>query len=477
MFDGKTMYEIYTKAGGDASGFDAIARYIKDTMPVGGRATSGYLYEGNSPFSYIEGDPISAVVSDGSPLLQWLPSRFINYRFENVKHLEWIGPEDFDGSQTYAEWLNGLTIPECGYGPATDWSGFEYQMSGGSFSWSTKMMKPYLDDNTKYYESSPVYRMRGAEQGMPLTSDREWALARLFFAMVTHMSYVLPFGDRQNSDMEWDGLLKILQPGYVQARRIGSGIPHWADPLYSNGVGVSTPAALLDAIRRNVRRVRNRAMARNWDISFGDMAIVMNPTMWNNLAESIASGAMYKFVNNFNFSGQMSFKDFKDEYRATRTGGLGYGTIDIDASPVPVLVDGSFGRNITIDPGGTPTPAVLGDVLILTRRVNGMVALEQQYVDWTKMDYPTNGLENIVQMPQGHVRAGWVTEANACYYYYAQMAGRIVSYMQQFQSVIQNAAIPTLDTNENESGYFFSQDFYAYNGQRGGAGSALLSPV
>lgn len=474
----KQLYDTYVKSGGDPAGFDAIERFIKDTMPAGGRPEGGYLYEGNSPFSLISGDPISSVVSGGSPLVQWLPSRFINYRFENVDHLEWISPEGFDGSQTYAEWLAGLSIPECGYGPATDWSGFSFQMSGGSFSWSTKMMKPYHDGGTTYYEKQPIYAIRGSSIGQPLSSDREWAIARLFFAAQTHMSYVLPYGDRQNSDMEWDGLLKILTPGYVQNRRIGPGVPHWADPLLVNGVALANASDILQTIRRVVRRLRNRIRARQWSLNFGDMAVVMNTTMWDNLAEAIAAGALYSYTNTYGFDGQISYKDFVDMIQATKQGGLGFGTIEIDGAPIPVLVDDGMGRNVTMDMGGTPTAGVLSDIMVLTRRVNGITLLEQQYVDWSKLDYPTNGMEDIVSMPQGHVRTGWITESNKCFYYYMEMAGRIVTYMQPFQAVIQNVSLATLDTDENESGAFYSPDFYAFGqGNRGGVGNTLLTPI
>jgi hypothetical protein len=484
--EAKFIHDLYTATGGDASGSDAIVRFMKDyqaqtmkdQMPAGGRATTGYLYEGNSPFGLIATDPISQVISGGSPLMNWIPSRYINDRFEHVAHLEWVAPEGFDGSQTYAEWLRTIDIDECGGGPTTTWSGFAYHMQGGRFRWQTKMMKPYPDGGIKYYEGQPIYTLRGSNIGQPLSSDKEWAIARLMMAMQQHYDYVLKYGDRANSNMEWDGLDTILRSGYVQARLDGPGQPHWADPLIINGVGISDVGALLTTIRAAVRRQLTRLRMRNWTLNAGDMAIVMPAVMWDNIAEHVAAGGMYRFTNTYGFTGQVDMSAFIAEYNKVRTGGFGWGNIQVDGTTIPVIVDDNMGMNVTIDPGGeNEAPGIAGDIWILVRRANGMTLLEQQFVDWTKLDYPTNGLENIVPMPQGHIRAGWVTEANACYYYYGEMAGRIVTYMQPLQTVIRNVVVETLDNMEAESGAFYSPNFYAFNGRTGGQGTQLLFPA
>lgn len=473
----KLISQLLESTGGDVVNADGIARYLKDTMPAGGRATNGYLYEGNSPFSIVATDPISLAVTGGSALMNWIPSRYINDRFEYVAHLEWIAPEGFDGSETYAEWLSSIELDECAGGPATDWSGFMYQIEGGRFRWQTKMMKPYLDGGTKYYENQPIYTVRGSNIGMPLSSDREWAIARLFMAMQQHYDYVLKFGDRANSNMEWDGLDTILRAGYVQSRRVGPGVPHWADPYIVNGIAIADVGALLQAIRMTVRKILKRIRVRNWSLAAGDMAIVMPSTMWDNIAEHVAAGGMFKFVNSYGFDGRVDLSSFIAEYNKTREGGFGWGNLSIDGQLIPIIVDDNMGMQVTIDPGGeNEAPGIAGDVWVLTRRVNGMTLLEQQFVDWTKLTYPTNGLENIVKMPQGHVRAGWVTEANSCYYYYAEMGGRVASYMQPLQGAIRNVVVPTLGERENEAGAFYSPDFYPYNGVTGGTGTPLLTP-
>lgn len=474
----KLILELLKATGIDVANADAISRYLKDTMPAAGRPSTGYLYD-RGPFSLIDDDIFSSVVSGGGPLTQWLPSRFINDRFDHISHLEWVAPKGFDGSETYAEFLSNIEIPECGYGPSTSWSGFSYQMQGGSFSWTTDMMKPYQDGGTKYYENSPMYTLRGGNgfSGNPLSSDQEWAVARLFHVLEPHVDYVLKHGDRNNSNMEWDGIEQIIRPGYVQSRRVGPGVPHWADPIVVNGVTLTTIQAALTQIRKVIRRLRNRARSRNWTVQEGDMVVLMSATMWDQLAEYIAMGAMYRYDDTFNFNGEMSYRDFRDEYRDTRTGGIGYGVIPIDGTNIPVLADPNMGINVTLDPSGTPEPAVMGDIYVLTRRANGVTLLEQQYVDWRKLDYPAIN-EDIVELEQGHVRAGWITESNKCFYYYAEMAGRMASYYQPMQAVIQNVTIPTLDESEMEAGMFYAPDYYAYGtGNQGGQGTGYLNPV
>lgn len=478
---GKLVYDSIKAAGIDAVSADAVNRFILDEMrkasPLASpRPTSGWLYD-NGPFGLVDTDPISAAIPGSSALGNWLPSRNITTRFETVSHLEWVAPSNFDGSQTYAEWLAGINIDDCGYGPSTSWSGFQYQMSGGTFSWTTSKMKVYPDGGIKYHDKQPMYTVRGSQIGQPLSSDKEWAVARVLIAMLYHLDYVLKFGNAANSQMEWDGISQILTPGYVQARIFGTGVAHWADPLVVNGAPITTVADLAKAIRVTVRRLRRRVRDRNWGVNAGDQVVLMSGTMWDNLAEWLAMGAMYRYSNAYGFDGQQTFRDFRAEYRDVRSGGLGFGTIDVDNEPIPVLVDNAMGMNVTLDPGGTPKSAVAGDIFVLTRRANGMTLLEQQYVDWNALDYPTGDPEDTFTVQNGLVRAGWITEANKCFYYYGEMSGRVVSYMQPLQGVIRNVVVETLDANENEAASFTSPDFYAYNGRRGGAGTGYLTPV
>ena len=448
----------------------------KDSMPAEGRPLyDGRMHE-NGPFGYIDQEITSHVVSGGSPLMQWIPSRNIKDRFNHVAHLDFIAPEGFTGEESYPAWLRSIEIGECGYGPSTAWSGFAYQQPGGSFSWSTSMMKTYEDSGIKYYEEQPIRRLRGSMAGMPIATDKEWAVARILFAMETHLDYVLKHGDRQNSDMEWDGLDQIIRTGYVASRIYGSGTPGWADPIVVNGATMTTAGTVLQSIRALIRRILNRIRARNWSLSQGDLVVVMPQTMWDNLAEFIAAGGMHNYTGaTFGFAGEMNVADFERRLSATKTGGLGFGTLNVDGMDIPVMTDTNMGANSQFNPGGGAVDAITGDIFILTRRAGGMTFLEQQYVDWNTLDYPAIN-EDKFALQNGIVRAGWVTEANKCYYYYGEMAGRMVCTMLPLQARINNVSIPTLDSLEMEGGAFYTKDFYAFNGSQGGEGSVLLNP-
>lgn len=479
MITERTVAEFAKSVGLDATQIDAVTRflkdvYMKDTLPNNGaRDPYGYLYE-NGPFTHIEGDIFSSVISGGSVLANWIPSRKVTHRFDNIKHLDWVAPEGFDGSQTYADWLNGQTIAECDFGPATSWNGFEYQQQGGSFSWSTGNMRVIPDGGLSYYETSPVYTIRGFSR-QQVSSDREWAVARVLFAMEAHLDWVLANGNRTNSQMEWDGLETILSENYVLDRVISPTNSNWAKPITINGASITTAAGLLQQLRKLIRLLRNRLQARNIRPAFGDMVIYMGSTMFDNIAESIASGNHYTHSSTGSqFVGNIMYQDFVRNYeqiKSTRT-------IDIDGEPILVLVDPNVGMNVTLDPSGTPAPAVTGPVKVLTRRAGGDVLLEQNYIDYNQMNYPTNGTESTFNLFGGVVRAGWLIQNNQCYKYYAEMGGRLLTRGQQYQGVITNVTIPTLADDEHEGYSFTSPDFYAFGrGNQGGYGTGYLNSL
>lgn len=479
LYSEQDLYQIMEKSGIDAASRQSVVRYVQDTsrkdaMPVAGRVPGHRMYE-DGPFSQLEDEITSLYIDGGSPLMNWLPSRKITSRFERVSHLEWIAPEGYDGSHPYPDWLASLTIPDCGYGPSTSWSGFTYQQTGGQFSFTTGMMKPWEDGGSRYYEDSPIYQMRGPNR-QDISDDKEWAVARVLLVMQQHLDYVLKHGQRANSNMEWDGLLEQIQPGYVQARVIGSGIPHWADPVYTNGAVLTTIMGLLQTIRYTVRRLRNRAGDRQWSIQMGDMVVLMPSVFWDIIAETVAAGGMYAYTNTPGFNGQMTFREFREELRSIKSGGLGFGTMDVDGDLIPILTDRNMGYNVTID-DTVDVPGYVGDVMVLTRRAGGMTLLEQQYVDWTQLDYPAINEEQFA-LQQGQVRAGWITESNKCFYYYAEMAGRVVVRMMPLQAAITNVmlALPN-GMAANEGGMFWNPDFYAANGLRMGEGTPRLYGV
>jgi hypothetical protein len=466
---GKDFYDLMTRAGADPleaekqfkaymamqNGEENLGATQKDSMPAGGRpAGNNRLYE-NGPFSLFDGDIISAAVPASSTLAQWIPTRAVTSRATHVQHLEYIKPKGFDGTtETYANWLRDHgVIDSCGYGPSTTWNGFRYEMTGGTFSWTTDQMKVYPDGGLKYYEQQPSYTVRGNNGiAMPLNSDKDWAVARTMFAMQQHLGYVLDYGDLTNSDMEWDGLAQVLTPGYIGSRVVG-GVANWADPITVNA-GAMDVQELAQTIRVVARRIIKQARQRQWTINAGDMALYMPATMWDNLVEFIAMGAMERYSNTYGFDGNMSYSDFVSMRDSIRRQG-----IVVDGVPIQVLTSENTGDNATTAIDGSDVPAVVGDIYILVRRAGGLTFLEQQYVDWSSLDYPAIN-ENQFPLQGGIVRAGWVTEANKCYYYYAEMGGRLVSYMSPMQGRIMNAVVPTLGSDENIASAFYKQDWF-----------------
>lgn len=471
--------------GVDLTNPEAVKAYMKDTfgaLPTGTdtRPTSGWLYQ-NGPFSASD-DLISSAIAGGSPILNWIPSRGVTHRFDNIAHLEWVAPDGFDGSTDYRTYLANLNIEDCDYGPHFVWSGFEYEQQGGRWSFTSPVLG-INDFGVRDYENSPIYTVRGDMIGVALNTDADWATARALIGLEQHMNYNIIYGDRQNSVMEMDGIDTVIQQGYVQNHRVGPGTPHWADPLVANGAAINTPAELLTTIRALIRKLRTRALARNWSVAANDMIVLMPAAMWPYVADAQASGAFAAFTAWSGVSSMdMTPRDFLAERQRVTSGGLGFGIIDIDGQPVAVVPDANLGRNVTIDPGGVnEAPGVSGDIYILTRRAAGMQLLEQQYLNWDELSYPTNainsGNESTFTLFNGLVRAGWKVLNNKCFQYYVEQSGRLTSMFQPMQARINNVTLETLLESEMEAGAFWSPDFYAYDGTQGHAGAALLTEI
>ncbi len=120
--------------------------------------------------------------------------------------------------------------------------------------------------------------------------------------------------------------------------------------------------------------------------------------------------------------------------------------------------------------------ALIGDIYMLTRSFRGMAILENQYMNWNAFQgYPTNGTERIYQ--NGMIRAGWVTEANKCFYYYTEMSGRLLSKFQPLQGRLTDVKVTTLMANDIRSGSFGSRDWYPHWPAQNGNGQVLLRGV
>lgn len=460
---------------------DQVERLMKDAMPSGGRPITGRIYDGG-PFSSTNPDIYALNIGNSSEISRWIPSRRVNWLKDEVQHIGWGAfPYGFDGSQTFSDWLSTITIPTCGYGPAgTNWDGFRYQVDGGGFSWTTDMMTVIEDSGLKYFERQPIqYNIHGGNGPIDgvIANDKDWAIAQLLDVARQHVDFINLYGERANSDMEWDGLSALITPGYVQSHLIGtSQSAAMADPMWVNGVslGVPTDPALLYKTLNGI--VSNRLTyirKRNWTVAVSDMCLLMHPIVLEQLHQAQAAGGDVYWNNYFGTPAQFvqSLGDYRTEYnRLKESRTLRLGGVDI-----PVITDDNLGFYGAIDVSGTQTEAYTGDIFFLVRRVNGMNVLEQRYVDWSQLDYPFKGSERMTEINGGTARTGWVEEANKCYYYYIEMFGRMVCLFMPIQARIANVTIiPNTAYDLPEQTAFWAPNTAAYNGARGGAGTQLL---
>lgn len=427
---------------------DQIERLMKDAMPSGGRPSTGYLYDGG-PFSSTNPDVYALNIGQSSEFSRWLPSQRVNWMKDEVQHLSLAGlPYGFNGEDTYADYLSSFTIPTCGYGPAgTNWDGFRYQVDGGGFSFTTDMMTVIEDSGLQYYQRQPIqYNIHGgfgATNGV-ITNDKDWAIAQLLDKARQHVDYINLYGEKVNSDMEWDGISSIIAPGYVQEHLIGvSAEAKLADPMWVNGISLGVPtdaALLLKTLNAVVTNRLNYIRARGWTMNIAsDCALLMHPTVLEMLHQAQAAGGDVYWANYFDTPGQIlqTLDGYRAEYnRLKESRTLRLGGVDI-----PVITDVNLGFYGSVTVGSTPTQAYTGDVFFLVKRLNGMNILEQRYIDWSKMDYPFKGSERMDEINGGTARTGWVEEANKCYYYYLEMFGRIVCLFMPVQARISNVTI------------------------------------
>lgn len=448
----------------------------KDTVPpTGGLSpflTNGLLYRDGGFWSMCTDEVISDVVSGGSTLMRWIPTRGVDTIQSNVAHLAWVGPDGFTGSQTYMEYLAGLAeAGDCSYGPSDDWNGFEYAHQGFAISRTSPTLTP-KDWGARYCDRQPILRVRGDSAGINLANDAEWAMAKAGIGLENHLNWNIIYGDPAIANYTYDGLDVIIQPGWVSSKLIGGGSAVFSDPLVVNGVGLTTPQQILTTIKGMVRKIRARASQRGYMLTANDTAIVMPTAIWTYIADAIALGLLMA-VAPTTIQVNITPEGFQRERDRITQGFYGFGFIPVDGIPVPVIVEDVMGANVDMTVEAEEVSGVTGDIFILTRYFKGITILEHQFFNWGSVQgYPA---ENEMIMQNGMLRTGWVTEANKCFYYYAEMEGRLLSSFQPLQGRINNVTVASILENENESGSFGSQDWYAFDGERGGQGVALLA--
>ena len=420
------------------------------------------------PFSVINETVFNGlpVNSGGNKISRWIPSGKMTSRKKDVQHLEFIVPKDYDpDTQTYGEYLALLDIGECGYGPAATWSGFRYQVEGGSFSVTTDMLKQIESGGLPYYESMPLnfgYDLIGADGStMRVEDDADWALALSIMMAEEHLNYVTTFGYNENSIMEWDGISAIVTAGYVDAHTVGRGVPHWADPLIRDGAAIVTAAETLSEMYMMVTHIMNRAQMKNWPLVPGNIVFYMSSAMWDLLAAHIASGALEQFQTSYNFTGGITIDSYLNRLEETRRGGYGYGVVPINGFPIYVIPDNNLGVNSTVTISSVDYAAVTSDIFLLTRQAGRFQLWSHDFLDYSDLGGPSFENETFA-VQNGYGKGGYVTESNKCYYYYMEMVGRLSCNMLPLQGRITSVSLPTGSVYSMEAPGFYSPEFYPY---------------
>lgn len=458
---------------------DQMERLMKDTMPAGGRPVNGRLYDGG-PFSLINEDIYSLNIGNSSEFTQWMDTEAVDYKIDEVQHITWGAvPYGFDGSQTYADWLSTITIDTCGYGPSgVNWDGFTYRVEGGSFSFTSDMMTVIEDSGIKLYQKQPLYNIRGGNGPISgvISSDKDWAIAQLLDVARRHVDYINLYGEKLNSDMEWDGIHTIITPGYVGARVVGpSASAAYADPLWFNGAALgapANPATVLKLINTMVKNRRKFAASRNWTINPADEILLMHPDQLELLQESLAQGGLPYYNNLFGSAGQLTLT--LGEYEARLTRFRESNMLQLSGRSIRVITDINIGHESVID-DTTDGTGHTGDIFYLVKRVNGMTVLSNKFLDWNKLDYPFKGTDRMAEIQGGIARTGWVEEASKCYYYFLEMYGRMVCTFMPMQGRISNVTMARHDAADLvEQTAFWAPNYAGFNGEMGGTGVQRL---
>lgn len=438
------------------------------SMPPMANVLSGDVNVG--PWSSCNDEIISDVVQGGSVLSKWIPTKVVDYINDVQNHLSFVIPDGWTGAQSYTEFLQALGTPSvCDFGPATDWSGFSYTHKGGRAGFKTETFRQDHWQRGGFCEKQPTRRIRGPLSSVPITNDADWAVARLGIQFENHLNYNLIHGDSATIPYTWDGILSVIQTGWVQAHTtLGTAV--FSDPISENGIGL-TAAGVLSRIRDMFRKIRNRAAARGILISANDIALVMSSAHWTVLSEEAALNLMNIPMNGLDpaVSVTISADGYENRLEKLKSGFYGFGYLPVDGFALPVIVEDLLGTNYVTD---TNEPAVIGDILLLTRFLGADTLLEDVRQDFNAFrGHPAgNGTETLMQ--NGTVRTGWVSEANSCFYFYMETEGRFSCYGQPYQGRLNNVALVTSSANQIEHAAPTGRNWYIFNGN-GSAGDGV----
>lgn len=434
-------------------------------------------------FSFYTGDIISMVADSPSPFSEWLPARAVTNWNEPIAHLSWVAPEDFTGEDTYADYLAAKDpVEECDFGDGFTYQICEYMHTMARMAWSTKSEPIKVEDlGMKLFERMPQQVLRGDSVGVNINNDRDWSIARLGIGIQDHQNWNMIYGDERVYSNTYLGINNIVTAGWVRNRNTSRGTCDFTDPIVVSGVDLENNQEILRMMKAIARRLIRRMSQRGYTPRGDDMAWLMNDTMWDMLSETIAWGVMDVFNPPSGFQLQTTPEVVSRELQRVRTGGVGYGSIRVGTYDIPVLPETRIGHGTTNSDG---LPSVTGDIFILTKRYKGFNILEHQYVNWNSLGkspmQDLTGFKNGEYKPQifqnGMIRVSVQTlnGNNLCWYYGADMYGRITTYMSALQGRLNDVTVITYMEGDNESASFTSPDFFAFDGEQAGSGDVLL---
>lgn len=412
---------------------------VRNNIPIGNRTSTGKIYD-NGPWTWFAGDIISDVVSDGSPLSRWIPTRAVNYRNETVQHLEWISVKDFDGSIPYRQWLQSQILDDCEIGFSGRSDGFQYTVPSKRMSTSSDTFS-YVPDfaGNKEYERSPRFRLRGNNAGLTLDNEADFGVAVASSLLQMHLNNTLAVG-LSSVSMQFDGLEGIITSDYISNHAVGSGTAtDWARPTIASAANLLNVEDIARLIYGLAAMQILRFNAKQMPIRSGDMALVIAPEMWLEIAKYFAVNGTVAGDATRITGGNTTDAIERRMKLLTESGAYGYGQINVMGTVVDILPEYNISGN------STDKTKLVGDAYLIVKRAGSLTFLEQQYLNYQDImgavPYPER--QNFSQ--GGIVRYWWEEYNNSCYRYATEMQGRLVCYMLPAQTKITGISLEVSD--------------------------------
>lgn len=431
-------------------------------------------------FSEYSDDIISDMMMVTSPLMDWIPTESTDYVHEVAAHLSFVTAQGYDGSVSYMQHLiDSDDITECGYGDGADYNAYEYRHGLARVSFSNKDKPISRTVGLPNYKKSSRKFLRGGRAGQTISTERDWVLAMLAERLEGHIRFNLVWGNESaaptgNKNM-YDGLDKMIRQGWVASRLIGGGDPHFCDPIVVNGIALDSPITqfriIMEVIAKEIERVQTRTGRAP---APGDIGFFCTSNHWRVYSEVIASGELTRLFDSANVL-HITPGDVQRELDRVRSA-RGF---DVNGVFIPVYIDNALGRNEDM-PDGSGW-ATVGDCYYLTRYYRGRTILKHRYLNWASpfMEKPPEDTRNMKwpTFMNNMIRTtyGFTDTSETCWWYGMEMWAGLFSEMQPLQSKFTNFIVPAYLENVLESGDYWHQDFYAYDGERGHQGVPLIT--